>query len=61
MAEKEKEYPIAEYPYKGICGKCGNYNEILNKDCLCDLCVMMGVKRIGEIPEIILQFVKPRF
>jgi hypothetical protein len=56
-----KDKPIELFPYKGIYGKCGNYFDVLDKDCLCEMCVWMGVKRIAPIPDIILQFVKPRF
>lgn len=53
--------PIKLFPYKGICGKCANYYDVLDKDCLCEMCVWAGVKRIKPIPETVLKFVKPRF
>lgn len=50
-----------DWPYYGICGKCSNYVERLNRDCLCYTCLSYGVKRIGPLNGKILQFVKPRF
>lgn len=66
MSEAKFEEPINDiykYPYYGICGKCGNYNSKLDRDCLCEWCKMMGIKKIttNALPEEILRLVKPRF
>ena len=53
---------LEKYPYNGICGKCSNYRDKLDKDCLCTQCRLFGVRKlVGEIPNEILRFVKPRF
>lgn len=54
---------IEKFPYHGICGKCMNYKPKLDKDCLCEWCKIMGVKKISTnaLPEQILRLVKPRF
>lgn len=61
----EQEQPTndyAQWPYHGICGKCGNYRDKLDKNCLCSTCLCFGVKCIAlTIPEDIKRFVKPRF
>lgn len=56
-----EKYPIDQYPLKGLCGKCRNYNDYLDKNCLCDNCKIFGVKTIGTISKEIFQFVKPRY
>lgn len=63
ISETTEIEDFEKHPYKGVCGKCGNYNEKLNRDCLCDLCVLFGVTKKGAkaTPEIIMKFVKPRF
>jgi hypothetical protein len=53
---------VEKYPYHGICGKCGNYRNKLDKDCLCQTCYKFGVRKLGGIiPDEIFKFVKPRF
>ncbi len=53
---------IYKYPYYGICGKCGNFRDKLDTDCLCQECYSFGVRKIGTdaVSEEILKFVKLR-
>lgn len=53
---------IQKYPYHGICGKCGNYQDKLDKHCLCQTCYQFGVRKIGGMmSDEVFKFVKPRF
>jgi hypothetical protein len=53
---------VEKYPYHGICGKCENYRNKLDKHCLCQTCYQFGVRKLGGmIPDEIFKFVKPRF
>ncbi len=54
---------IIDYPYEGICGKCGNYAYKIDKDYLCMPCKSFGVKLISITPdarEKITKFLKLR-
>jgi len=53
---------VEKYPYHGICGKCGNYRNKLDKYCLCQTCYQFGVRKLGGMmPDEIFRFIKPRF
>jgi hypothetical protein len=61
-SNQEVPIDVEKYPYHGICGKCSNYANKLDKDCLCQTCYQFGVRKLGGmIPEEIFQFVKLRF
>lgn len=61
LVKKVKPTDFDKYPYKGICGKCSNYADKLDKNCLCQLCYSFGVRKIGVISDEIFKLVKPRF
>jgi hypothetical protein len=60
ILETEDDYKV--YPLEGLCGKCGNYRNKLDVDCLCETCIQFGVTRIGtqSIPEDIRIFTRLR-
>ena len=55
---------FAELPFEGICGKCANYKPKLDKDYLCEFCLLAGVKVKGtlsrDVDSELRRFVKLR-
>lgn len=45
--ENDLPLDVEKYPFYGMCGKCWNFKEKLDKDCLCLDCYSVGVRVIG--------------
>ncbi len=52
---------MKKFPLEGLCGKCGNYKDKLDKNCLCQDCYSMGVRSLPTAPtDEALRLVKLR-
>jgi len=52
---------LKEWPYEGMCGKCGRYWGKLNESCLCEECLSFGVRPIEPISDEIMRTVRLRY